>query len=163
MKQYNFPLYFLGLLCSIGVLFTSCKGKSDADLQTAFSNKVSTDSRLGTISATANDGVLTLTGQCPDESCRSYAEQTAKEIDGVKSVVNNITVAPPAAPVEVSPDAALQTGVRDATKDYPGVTATVNNGEVTLTGTIQRDRLTNLMQSIQSLNPRKVNNNLTIQ
>jgi hypothetical protein len=67
------------------------------------------------------------------------------------------------APVEISGDADLRKGVQDATKDYPGVNATVDNGEVTLTGTIKRERLTNLMQSIQSLHPKKVNNNLTVQ
>ena len=39
---------------------------------------------------------------------------------------------------------------------------TVNNGEVTLMGTIQRSKLPKLMQSINGLNPKKVNNNLTI-
>ncbi|MGZ4068554.1 MAG: hypothetical protein ACXVPE_17705, partial [Bacteroidia bacterium] len=67
------------------------------------------------------------------------------------------------APVQISPDEALTKGLQDVTKDYPGVTATVNNGEVTLTGTIKRDRLPKLMQSIHALNPKKVNNNLTIQ
>ena len=67
------------------------------------------------------------------------------------------------APVQISPDDSLTTGLRDATKDYPGVNATANNGEVTLTGTIQRDRLPKLMQSIHALHPKKVNNNLTIQ
>ncbi|HTM93337.1 MAG TPA: BON domain-containing protein [Flavisolibacter sp.] len=67
------------------------------------------------------------------------------------------------APVQVSPDDALTKGLQDATKDYPGVSATVNNGEVTLTGTIKKDRLPKLMQSIHALNPKKVNNNLTIQ
>jgi hypothetical protein len=52
--------------------------------------------------------------------------------------------------------------LKDATKDFPGVTATVNNGEVTLTGTISRENLPKLMQSVQALNPAKVNNNLTI-
>jgi osmotically-inducible protein OsmY len=52
--------------------------------------------------------------------------------------------------------------LKDATKDFPDVQATVNNGEVTLTGTISRDNLPRLMQSIQALNPKKVNNNLTI-
>lgn len=67
------------------------------------------------------------------------------------------------APVTIASDDALTTGVRDATKDYPGVTANVSNGEVTLTGTVKRDRLTGLIQSIQSLHPKKVNNNLTVQ
>jgi len=64
-------------------------------------------------------------------------------------------------PVDVNSDDALRKGAQDATKDYPGVTATVNNGEVTLTGTIDRDRLPNLLSTINSLNPRKVNNQLT--
>jgi len=69
----------------------------------------------------------------------------------------------PAAPVEVAGDEQLRQGVKDATKDFPDVQATVNNGEVTLTGSIQRDRLPTLMQSVQSLQPRKVNNQLTVQ
>lgn len=67
------------------------------------------------------------------------------------------------APVEIATDDQLTNGVKDATKDFPGVTATVNNGEVTLTGNIKRDRLPTLMQSINALNPKKVNNNLTIE
>ena len=67
------------------------------------------------------------------------------------------------APVVIANDDELTKGVNDATKDFPGVTASVNNGEVTLTGTIKRDRLPTLMQSINSLHPKKVNNNLTIQ
>jgi len=66
------------------------------------------------------------------------------------------------APVEVSSDEALTNGVKDATKDYPSVTATVANGEVTLTGTLERSKLPALMQSINSLNPKKVNNQLTL-
>ncbi len=67
------------------------------------------------------------------------------------------------APVEISTDDELTKGVKDATKDFPTVNATVNDGEVTLTGTIERDRLPTLMQSIQGLHPKKVNNNLTVQ
>ena len=67
------------------------------------------------------------------------------------------------APVEIAEDTTLHAGLRDATRDYPGVTATVNEGEVTLTGTIERDKLPRLMQSVQSLQPKKVNNNLTVQ
>jgi osmotically-inducible protein OsmY len=66
------------------------------------------------------------------------------------------------APVEISPDENLRTAVKDATKDYPTVTATVANGEVTLTGTLERSKLQKLMQTLQSLNPKKVNNQLTL-
>ena len=64
--------------------------------------------------------------------------------------------------VTIAPDDSLTNNVKDATKDFPGVTATVNNGEVTLTGTISRAKLPQLMQNINALHPKKVNNNLTI-
>ncbi len=72
------------------------------------------------------------------------------------------TTAPAPAPVEISGDDALRSGVTDATKDYPGVTATVNNGEITLTGSLQRSKLPDLMQRLNALSPKKINNNLKL-
>jgi hypothetical protein len=72
------------------------------------------------------------------------------------------TTTPAPAPVEISVDTTLQKGVADATKDYPGVKAQVNNGEITLTGEIQRSKLPDLMKTLNSLRPKKINNNLTI-
>jgi hypothetical protein len=68
-----------------------------------------------------------------------------------------------APPVVVSDDETLRNNLKDATKDFPGVTATANNGEVTLTGHIKRDDLPRLLSSVNALNPKKVNNQLTIQ
>ncbi|RYY88557.1 MAG: BON domain-containing protein [Chitinophagaceae bacterium] len=65
-------------------------------------------------------------------------------------------------PVVISADDSLRQKLPEITKDFPGVSTTVSNGEVTLTGTVERDRLPMLMQSVHALNPRKVNNNLTI-
>jgi hypothetical protein len=65
-------------------------------------------------------------------------------------------------PVEISSDSALQKGANDAIKDFPGVTATVSHGEISLTGTIKRSDLPTLMQSLNSLHPSRINNNLSI-
>ena len=78
------------------------------------------------------------------------------------TVDTTATIAPPPAPVEIAADTTLQTGLRDATKDFPDVIATTEDGVVTLTGNIKRAQLPTLMQSINSLHPKKVNNNLTI-
>jgi len=88
--------------------------------------------------------------------------------DKDKETTDTTTTAPagePAqttAPVVVNEDDTLRKGVTDATKDYPGVTATVDNGEITLTGDVERSRLPNLMQSLNSLRPKKINNNLNV-
>ena len=98
--------------------------------------------------------VMSLIGGMTLPSCKNKKADTT---------TNTTTVDTSSAPVVIASDDELTRGVNDATKDFPGVTAAVNNGEVTLTGTIKRDRLPTLMQSINSLHPKKVNNNLTIE
>ncbi|WP_343667607.1 BON domain-containing protein [Chitinophaga sp.] len=66
------------------------------------------------------------------------------------------------APVAVSADDSLTTKATDAIKDFPGVTATVSNGEVTLTGEISKDKLPKVMQAVNAIHPKKVINQLTI-
>jgi hypothetical protein len=92
-------------------------------------------------------------------SCKGKQKDNTANTD-----TTTVTPAPTAAPapVEIAPDDALTTGVKDATKDYPTVKTTVNDGEITLTGEIQRSKLQGLMQSLQSLRPKKINNQLTI-
>ena len=67
------------------------------------------------------------------------------------------------APVEISGDEELRRGVTDATKDYPGVNATVENGVITLNGTIEKSRYVNLKQTLDALRPKQVVNNLKYQ
>jgi osmotically-inducible protein OsmY len=64
------------------------------------------------------------------------------------------------APVVVNEDDELRNGVRDATKDFPNVNATVENGVITLTGSIERSRYPTLKQSLDGLRPKQVVNNL---
>lgn len=70
------------------------------------------------------------------------------------------TESPSTAPVVVNEDEELRSGVKDATKDFPGVNATVDNGVITLTGSIERSRYPTLKQSLDALRPKQVVNNL---
>ena len=99
--------------------------------------------------------VLSLIGALAMPSCKNKNKGTNT------TTVNTDTLN--TTPVEIAPDNQLADGVKDATKDFPGVNATVNDGEVTLTGNIKRDRLPVLMQSLHALNPKKINNNLTVE
>lgn len=91
-------------------------------------------------------------------SCKGKQKDTTTAAD--TTATTPVQSAP--APVEISADDSLTKGVKDATKDHPGVHAAVNNGEITLTGEIKRSRLPGLMQSLNSLRPKKINNQLTI-
>src|SRR5215211_6541047 len=109
MKQMNLKLTWISMLVGLLGFFQvqSCKGKNkDADINAAIQSKTQTDANLTGVNATVADGVVTLTGQCADENCRTNAENAVKDIDGVKKVVNNITVAP----VTINPDPELTSG-----------------------------------------------------
>lgn len=101
--------------------------------------------------------IVVVTGSLQMSSCKSKktTETTPEQTIPQDTVTRQ-------APVVIAPDEALQSGVRDAVKDYPGVTATVNDGVITLSGELERSRLQPLMESLQSLKPKKVTNNLNL-
>jgi hypothetical protein len=101
--------------------------------------------------------VLSLVAGISLSACKNKEKENADTTIKTDPDSANVSSGSP----EISSDAALESGLKDATKDYPGVTATVKDGEVTLTGTIERDKLSSLLQSVNGLNPRKVNNQLT--
>jgi osmotically-inducible protein OsmY len=145
------------------VIMASCKqGPTDAQLHDQIAGMINPTSPGVTV--TVNDGVVTLGGTCPDESCKHVSESAAKGIKGVKQVVNNIVVSPPAAQphVEITADDPLKDSVNSLLSAYKTVKANVENGTVTLTGEIKRSQLTPLMQSVNELKPKKVVNNLVI-
>ena len=112
-----------------------------------------------------SEGVATLSGEVTDEASKASLETSVKGMKGVKSVQNNTTVAAPsmpAAPVVITADDPLMSAVKDATKDYPGVTATVADGVITLTGDISKSSLPKLMMALNSLKPKKIENKLII-
>ncbi|HWH62469.1 MAG TPA: BON domain-containing protein [Ginsengibacter sp.] len=155
------PKIFLVVVLTTSTLFFSCKPK-DSDIQAKIEDKLKS---MPGISVTVTDGVATLSGECKDDAAKDEVTASAKDVKGVKSVVNNCTVTPPPpppAPVVINPDATLIQGVTDATKDFPDVKADVNNGVVTLTGTIKRSDLKTLMMSLNTLKPKKIDNKLTI-
>lgn len=161
MKLHRINRFWFICALVSSVAFISCKGKTtDADIQTEVNSKIA-DEAGTSLTASVSNGVVTLSGTCKDDACRRSCEEEVKNVKGVKSVVNNITV--PAAPtVEISPDAVLQESVNNAVKAYSDVKAEVKEGVVTLRGEIQRDKLQELMMALSALNPKKIENQLAV-
>ncbi|WP_316633741.1 BON domain-containing protein [uncultured Flavobacterium sp.] len=140
-------------------------GPKDADIQKEIAAKMGD---MPGMEVTVKDGIATISGICKDAACKTSCESIAKGIKGVKSVVNNCEIAAPEpvaaapAPVVINADSVLNTSVSEVVKTYTGVTATVANGVVTLTGDIKKTQLPALIKSIQELKPKKVENKLTI-
>lgn len=158
MKRVLFILT-IGLLS--GLMMQSCK-QSDEKLQTQVVQMVQRTAPQ--VSAAVNNGVVTLTGMVESEETKAMVEKVAKEVKGIKSVVNNVTVHKPEPPVTINPDTTIKTTIENQLKDagFNTVTIQVNNGEVILTGDAKRSDLTRIMQIANESNPKKVTNNLNL-
>ncbi|SFD17930.1 BON domain-containing protein [Flavobacterium phragmitis] len=157
----KFKSILLGM--SLCIALVSCK-PNDADIEKAISEKLNNTPE---IQVSVHDGVATITGTCEDEIFKKNIEKSVRSVKGVKSVVNTCELAranqePAAAAVVINPDTELDKSVHKVVDAYDGVSVTVVGGVVTLSGEIKRDKLQPLMQSIQELKPKKVDNKLTI-
>lgn len=155
---------FLTILSIAAVLFIAACGKSDADLTKAVNDKLTAEKVTG-VTATVKDGVATLTGEAADITVKNKAESTAKGVEGIKSVdVSKVTLKPLPTPAPVSPDKMIEGTVNEAIKKLglTGITVSVLNGEVTLTGDVAKDKLTTVMQAANQANVKKVINKLTV-
>jgi osmotically-inducible protein OsmY len=155
----------LSSLLVLGLLIGCNRGPSDEALTQSVQAKIKADAQLATapISVSTAKGVVSLTGEVTSAANKSHAEGLAKSVDGVKSVTNNITVKLPPAPV-IAQDDPLKTQVMANLIKYgiSGITVSVANGEVTLTGNIARAKLQDAMKAANEAHPKKVNNKLTI-
>ena len=127
--------YLSILTIAIALFMTAC-GKSDADLQKAAAAKLAADNVAG-VTVTVKDGVATLTGEVADAAAKSKAEASAK-VEGIKSVVNNLTLKPLATATPAAPDAGLTGKINEALKkaNITGLTVEVVNGKAVVKGTV---------------------------
>nr|WP_214448600.1 BON domain-containing protein [Flavihumibacter rivuli] len=148
---------------AIMVGFLGCKPK-DSDIEKSIATAIAS---YPGVSVTVKDGVATLTGEAADEATRAAIEAAAKAVKGVKSVSNSLTLPPPPpppAPVVINPDEALQKSVGDLLtgSTYSKVKADIKEGVVTLTGEIKKADLPGLIQKLNEMKPKKVENKLVI-
>lgn len=160
MKTFRF-LTALTLILALGVSVSSCKKVNDADVQNAAQEVLMADPALAGVVVTVQEQVATLTGIVEDEAAKMAAESAVAAVENVKSVVNRIEVIPPA-PDYSELDATINAALADALKDHAKVTATVQDGVITLTGEIREKDLPILMQKLNALNPVQIVNNLTV-
>lgn len=145
----------MAVVVSATMLFVSCKPK-DADIKADVEKALKADPTMANTTVDVKDGVVTIGGECKDEACKAHCEETAKAVKGVKSVVNNCTVAPP--PVVVAPPASLTTvldeatqqKVKDGLKDMPGVTVEFVGDKAVLKGEVTRSQRMTIMQLLAS-------------
>jgi len=137
----------------------SCKPNDSKIQEQATANATAIDPG---VTVMVKDGVATLSGTVADQATQESVASSVKEVKGVKEVINNTTVA--AAPVEISADSQIKSDIENnfVQKGVRGVTFTVENGVVTLTGNVARNDLQKVMQAANEAKPKQVINKLTI-
>ena len=150
MKKISTSILLMATI-AVAISFTACKKKvSDADILAAIETAMKADPMANGTIGSVDKGVVTISGVFKDDASQAHCIELIKGIKGVKSVVNNCTVAVMVPPV-IEADDPLTKSVTDAIKDFPGVIATIKDGIVTLTGEISRDKLQKLMMGLQEI------------
>lgn len=143
----------LAVVVSATILFVSCKPK-DADIKASIEAAIKADSMMTGTMVDVKDGVATITGVCKDDGCKAMCEKTISAIKGVKSVVNNCTVAPPVvvtpppASLETVLDDATQQKVKDGLKDIKGVAVEFSGDKAMLSGEVTKADRMKIMQML---------------
>lgn len=135
--------------------FTGCKPK-DADIKASIEKSLKETPATSGVMVMVNEGVATLSGEVADEATKAAMENKVKDIKGVKSVQDNTTLPAATPTVVITADDPLTSAVRDATKDFSEVTASVADGVISVTGEITAARWKTLKMALDGLRPKKV-------
>ncbi|WP_207496782.1 BON domain-containing protein [Aridibaculum aurantiacum] len=156
MNQFKHSSLLLWMIALLSFTLISCGGKvNDETLQQNVNEKIKADGGNQAINATVKDGVVTLSGTCRGENCAANIEKQIAAVEGVRSVDNQVQV-------DNSTDLTLRTSVHSVISKYQGVQADVAGGVVVLRGSIDRSQLQPLMNELQSLQPKQIDNQLAI-
>ncbi len=120
----------------IEVKLTTDNRRSDEDIALAACTALAWNVVLPkNLQVVVDDGWITLTGRVQWQFQKNAAEETVKQLTGVKGIINNITVKPHATPIAVQGkiEAALQ---RRAAIDAEGIRVKSEDGKVTLEGAV---------------------------
>ena len=138
------------------IIFVSCSPK-DPDIKATVETKLKAKPDMSGVMVDVKDGVTTLSGECKDDACKADCEKIAQEVKGVKSVVNNLTIAAPPPPPQAPPasvttvlDEATQQKVKDGLKDIKGVTVEFVGEKAVLAGEVTKADRMKIMQMLAS-------------
>ncbi len=141
----------------MAVSFQACSS-TDQKIRNEVKNVVTDD--YSDISSSVKNGVVTLSGTVETQQERAAAETAARSVRNVKSVVNNIQVNNTAYNMDNTMESTLSTRLNNA--GYRDVKVDVREGEVVLSGDLDRNDLNRVMQIANESNPRRVVNNMNL-
>lgn len=153
MKQppdYIQKLLFLNLL--FFALCSCSQQHNDIEIKRDLTSQAKGNKEFFGVRFMVNDGLVTLSGECPTEKARDLVVDKVKRTYAVKDVISKITIAP----VIIGTDEQLKQGVDSILKTYPGVQAIVKDSIVQLQGNADVKDQNKLLSAIQKLQPKSL-------
>jgi osmotically-inducible protein OsmY len=143
-KESDMKLKLIAIAIALFLSQASCvrQTMTDATITAAVKSGLASDSATNAsmISVDTSGGVVNLSGQVPTTAEKAEAERIARRTSGVRQVINNIAVeqSQPGAG-ETFSDATILTNIKSqlASAVITGANINVNNGEVTVSGTVE--------------------------
>jgi hyperosmotically inducible periplasmic protein len=164
MKKNQNLLRTLALFAFVSLVFTACGPKDEKIAEVA---KAAISAMAPNVGVEVKDGKLSLSGEVESDEIKAKIEEAAKAIKGVKELASNLTVKPKGpTPAELAAmaDTALSTSISQVLgkMNIAGLAASVKDSVITLTGSVKRSQLMEVMKAANDLGPKKVDNQLTI-
>src|SRR3954447_24466450 len=158
MKKSHSKRLMVGVLAFLATfIFAGCQN-SDTDIKGDIATKAEQDKNFAGVRFTVENGIVNLAGECPTEKAKTTVETTVKGIYGVINVENNIRLAP----VVIGTDQQLKQSVDSVLKKYAGAQALVRDSVVVLQGQVKQNEVQKLTAAIATLQPKRVENNLSV-
>ena len=164
-------LSLIAITAALVISLAGCERRSASDttITTAVKNKLAADptTSAAKIDVDTSNGVVTLSGKVPTTAEKSEAERIARNTQGVRQVVNNISAEGGEGGVGGTlSDAAILTSIKSQymTNGIVGTNVDVKNGEVTITGEVENPQEKSRAEEIarQASGVKSVKNLLTI-
>jgi hyperosmotically inducible periplasmic protein len=164
-------LSFIAISAALVISLAGCERRSASDttITTAVKNKLTADptTSAAKIDVDTSNGVVTLSGKVPTAAEKSEAERIARNTQGVRQVVNNISAeGGETGAGGTSNDMAILTSIKSkyVANGIIGTNVDVKNGEVTITGEVDNAQEKARAEEIarQTSGVKSVKNQLTI-
>ncbi len=143
-------------ICAVvfSVFFLFSCGPSDSELKKSIGMKL--EATPG-ITATVEKGVVTLSGTVEASAQKDQAETLVREVEGVKTIMNDIQVLPPPPPKD-TPDQALVKVIEKnlSEQGFSMVKASVTDSVATITGDIKKSEVKKVKQIVEKSGAKKV-------
>jgi hyperosmotically inducible protein len=134
----------------MSIVNTGCKSKSkDAEIKAAVEKRLKEDPATAKIMVDVKDSVVTLSGECLNESKKEDLTRVTETISYVKSVINNCTVLD-----STMTDTEMNNQIWKITENITTIKIAADSGIIHVAGNLRKGEWDSLKTSLDKLHPK---------